>query len=251
MTSGIEQASQELYRRYFSQFGTNPLDGGGFRFLAELARLDKSDVEGIRRWVTALNFSTRVVPAYLRATPSDTVPLNNAAWAADRAAEATDASARINIAGADRVAAISRREAAEIAAVPDPDSPAGQAAVLAIIEKYQNEAAQVMTRSAAAQQQAGQQAASSGSGATGSSGGGPGEIGRLLSSLLGSLTGAGDSGQGAGNPLGSALGGMPLNSMLGSSPDPDGLSPFEAGFEGDDDAGFDGDDTPVADPTNV
>lgn len=118
MTSGIEQESQELYRRYFSQFGANPADGGGFRFLAELARLDKGDVEGIRRLVTALNFSTRVVPAYLQATASDTVPLNNTASAADRAANATEASARINVAGADRIAAISRREAAEIAAVP-------------------------------------------------------------------------------------------------------------------------------------
>ena len=75
------------------------------------------------------------------ATGRDHLPLDAFGNGADAGADATDASADVNVNGANDVAANSSAEAKEIAAVPDPQSPAGQAAILAIIEKYQGKSA--------------------------------------------------------------------------------------------------------------
>ena len=99
---------------------------------------------------------------FARTTGLDHVPLDNTAAAADAAGAATDTSAQTNVNGANDVAAHSQAEAAEIAAVPDPQSPAGQAAILAIIERYQGQSAGTVQTSATAEQAAGQQAASAG-----------------------------------------------------------------------------------------
>ncbi len=251
MTFPAEQLaleSQRVYRDYFGQFGTNPVTGDPFRDLAGLLRLLRSTVEGLRGDVAASRFSDTVIPEFLRATASDAGPLDNAIAAAYASARAVDDSVRTNIDGADAIAGISRREAAEIAAVPDPDSPAGQAAILAIIEKYQGQAAQTMTGAATAQQNAGQRAAAA-AGPTGAdSSGGFANIGQLLSSLLGSLTGGG-GGTGSGDPLGSALGGLPLSSLLGPAlGDPGELSPADQVAAAEQSAGSDASDAVVAGP---
>lgn len=163
---------------------------------------------------------------YGQATRNDHKPLDAFGTSANTGADATDASADVNVTGANNVAGNSSAEAAEIAAVPDPQSPAGQAAILAIIEKYQHKSAGTVESSAATEQAHGSHAADSGSDSgsdrhhgdsssgdgMGSGGGGGGLMG-ILSSLLG----GGGSGLGGMNPFGQQ--GMPFGQQgMGGSP---------------------------------
>ena len=96
---------------------------------------------------------------YAQTTGQDDVPLDAFGNGADVSANATDASADVNVNGANDVANNSVAEAQEIAAVADPQSPAGQAAILAIIEKYQAKSAGTVEGAAATEQANGAQAA--------------------------------------------------------------------------------------------
>ena len=68
---------------------------------------------------------------FAQTTGLDNLPLDNFGGTADSSADVTDNSADVNVTGANDVAANAQAEAAEIAAVPDPQSPAGQAALRA------------------------------------------------------------------------------------------------------------------------
>ena len=96
---------------------------------------------------------------YPGTTALDNVPLDNFGGGADISADATDNSAEVNVNGANDVANNAAAEAQEIAAVPDPQSPAGQAAIMAIIEKYQAKSGGTVEGSAATEQANGTQAA--------------------------------------------------------------------------------------------
>ena len=100
---------------------------------------------------------------FAQATGLDNIPLDNLGGTADLGADATDNSADVNVNGANDVAANAAAEAQEIAAVPDPQSPAGQAAIMAIIEKYHGKSAGTVEGSAATEQANGAQAADGGS----------------------------------------------------------------------------------------
>ena len=100
---------------------------------------------------------------FAQATGLDNIPLDNLGGTADLGADATDNSADVNVNGANDVAANAAAEAQEIAAVPDPQSPAGQAAIMAIIEKYHAKSAGTVEGSAATEQANGSHAADSGS----------------------------------------------------------------------------------------
>ena len=85
---------------------------------------------------------------FAQATGLDNIPLDNLGGTADLGADATDNSADVNVNGANDVAANAAAEAQEIGAVPDPQSPAGQAAIMAIIEKYHGKSAGTVEGSA-------------------------------------------------------------------------------------------------------
>lgn len=180
---------------------------------------------------------------YGQATRNDHKPLDAFGTSANAGADATDASADVNVTGANNVAGNSSAEAKEIASVPDPQSPAGQAAILAIIEKYQAKSAGTVESSANTEQAHGSHAADSssdsgsdrhhgdsGSGDGMGSGGGGGLMG-ILSSLLG-----GGSGMGGMNPLGQQ-GMSPFGQGMGGSPFGDPYAAQRAGAA-----------TPAADP---
>lgn len=138
---------------------------------------------------------------------------------ADASADATDASATVNVDGANAVMSLAEQEAAEIAAVPDPQSPAGQAQILAIIEKYQRLSAGTVDESAAAEQSNGTKAASSGDkndddDDSGSSGEDLGSSG--LMEILSALLGSGGSSLGSG--MGSDAFGQGQQSPFGADP---------------------------------
>lgn len=158
-------ASQEQHRRYFEMFGVNPEGGDGLRALSSGIRASTVPwVQDVRHGVIGLGFSTAVLRSYIAATSADHVPLERAATMLDAGAEAADTSRRINIDGAAKILANSRMEAAEVAAVPDPDSPAGQAEIVGIVSKYQGRSGAVMEESAAAEQAAGWKAMNAGNG---------------------------------------------------------------------------------------
>jgi hypothetical protein len=150
---------------------------------------------------------------YGAVTGGDHLPLDLFGGTAGAGGAATDYSADVNVNGGNNVAANAAAEAREIAAVPDPQSPAGQAAILAIIEKYQALSAGTVQGAAADQQTNGSRAASHGDedgghhsdGGSGSGSGGGSGLLDIVSQLLGSsgssLQGMSPSGQGA-SPLG-------------------------------------------------
>lgn len=159
---------------------------------------------------------------YAQTTGLDHIPLDILGGRAGIAADVTDASADLNINGANAVAGNAEAEAREIAAVPDPQSPAGQAAILAIIQRYQSQSAGTVESSAATEQANGGQAAG-GKGdrsdhhddSDGFSSGGGGGLMDILSSLLGSG--------------GSSMGGMSPFGQQGMSPFGDPYAVQQAG----------------------
>jgi len=166
---------------------------------------------------------------FAQRTGLDHLPLDGFGGGADVAADATDASAEVNVNGANDVANNSAAEAAEIAAVPDPQSPAGQAQIIAIIEKYQAKSAGTVEGSSATEQANGTQAAEgksssddddddddSGNDSSGDDalGGGSGSLMDVLQGLLGS----GGSGMSGMSPFGQQ-GMSPFGQQgMGSSP---------------------------------
>ena len=150
------------HQRYLELYGADPASGHSFEELSAHARRLSHDVVDARGQVTALQFSTAVEAPYAAATAGDRQPLDVAAQAALAAARAADTSAQVNHRGAADIAGNAREEVAQIEAVPDPDSPEGQAAILAIISQHQAKASETVTQSAAAEQAAGEQAAAGG-----------------------------------------------------------------------------------------
>lgn len=153
---------------------------------------------------------------YTHKTGDDHVPLSQFGGAAGRGAIAVDHSSVVNVDGANTVAANAEAEAREIAAVPDPQSPAGQAAILAIIQKYQAMNAGAVEGAATDQQANGAHAAGDhhhdrdDDDSRGGSG---------LMDILSQLLGSGGSGVMGMNPFGQGM--SPFNQ--GMSP---GSSPF-------------------------
>lgn len=159
------EASQEQHRRYFEMFGPNPEGGGGLRDLSAGVRGDFIPrILGVRAGVIGTDFSDAVLRSYDPATSKDHLPFERAAQMLDAGAEAVDTSRRINVEGAAAILANSRMEAAEISAVPDPDSPAGQAQIIEIVSKYQGRSAATVEESVAAEQAAGLKAMNAGAG---------------------------------------------------------------------------------------
>ena len=155
------------HQRYLELYGADPATGESFEELSAHAQQLSHDVVDAREQVSALQFSTAVEAPYAAATASDHQPLTVAAQAAQAAAKAADTSVQVNRRGAADISGNAREEVAQIEAVPDPDSPEGQAAILAIISQHQAKASQTVAESAVAEQAAGQQAAAGGgSGAT-------------------------------------------------------------------------------------
>ena len=150
-------------------------------------------------------------------TANDDAPMNNFGGTADNGAAVTDSSADVNVAGANDVAANARAEAQEIAAVPDPQSPAGQAAILAIIEKYHGKSSGTVEGSAATEQANGSQAADDhDSDDDDDHDSGTGSSGTSLMDILGQLLGAGGSSMQGMNPMGQQ--GMSPFGQQGASP---------------------------------
>ena len=152
------------HQRYLELYGASPATGEAFEDLSTHARQLSHDVVDARGQVVALQFSAAVEASYGSATAQDHQPLNAAAEATRAAARAADTSAEINRRGVADISGNAREELAQIEAVPDPDSPEGQAAILAIIGQHQAKASQTVTDSATAELAAGQQAANGGSG---------------------------------------------------------------------------------------
>jgi hypothetical protein len=170
---------------------------------------------------------------FAQATGLDNLPLDNFGGTADAGGAATDNSANVNVNGANDVAANASAEAQEIGAVPDPQSPAGQAAILAIIEKYHSKSTGTVEGAAATEQANGSQAADDGNSGSGSgkhhhkdgdddSGSDSGSSGSLKD-VLGQLLGAGGGGGlGGGSPFGQGMGGgSPFGQGMGG-----GMNPF-------------------------
>jgi hypothetical protein len=158
----LAQASQEQHRRFYELFGTQPSAGAPWRDLSTHIRTIEQGVDATHNGVIASSFSTAVLPRYTAATRNDSAPFTRAATTVDTFADITDASARINIDGANTVAAYARSEAAAVSTVPDPDSPEGLARILGIIHDHQTQATTTVTQSAAAESELGQQAAAAG-----------------------------------------------------------------------------------------
>lgn len=165
MVSAIEQlvlASQEQHRRYLELFATNPVSGDGLRDLASHIRTVSQIAQGIRREVIGLDFSTEVIAPYTAATEPDHLPLDKAAAVFEVAASVADTSTQINVDGARAIASNAQSETSQVSAVADPESPAGTAAIVAIIERHQAEAAAIVQKSSLGEQIAGQRAVAAG-----------------------------------------------------------------------------------------
>jgi hypothetical protein len=159
--SAIEQlvnASQQQHQRYFELYGTDPAGGEGLRAQSTSIRGLAHTLADTRQEVIASNFSTEVIPRFAEATQADLARLNHTATVIDAAARTADESSRLNIEGARTVAGHAQSELARASSVPDPDSPAGQATILAIVTHYQTRSVETVETSARAQQAVGQQA---------------------------------------------------------------------------------------------
>lgn len=222
--------SQKQHQAYYELFGTNPVRGDGLRELGNYTRGVGQQERTVRDGAIALNFSNAVSGPYIQATGWDNLPLDGAAGGADVAADAVDTSADVNVNGANDVSSNAAAEASEIAAVPDPESPAGQAAIVAIIEKYHGKSTATVEGSSATEQAAGTQAAESDDksdddkddddkdhGSEDPLGGGMGG-GSGLMDVLSQLLGAGGGmGSGMMNPMSQGMPMSPMSDPLGST----------------------------------
>lgn len=158
----VAQASQEQHRRYHELFGSAPTTGDGWQDVATRIRAVARTVDDLHTAVLASKFSTTVLPSYIAATRTDPIPFTQSAQAADVFSDVTNSSARVNIDGANAIAANASAEAAEIAVIPDPDSPTGLTSILGIINQHQARSAAIVAQSATTEQALGQQAANAG-----------------------------------------------------------------------------------------
>ncbi|OOK65190.1 hypothetical protein BZL29_7696 [Mycobacterium kansasii] len=158
----LEMLSQEQHRRYFELFGSSPVDGVGFGDLSSYARTLSQQTQDTRSEVIGIRFSTAVAAPYAAATQADHVTLDAAARSHATWASIADESRRINLEGARAIDANARVEASEVAAIPDPNSPAGQAAILARINDHQAKAASLVEQAVTAEQALGARAAAAG-----------------------------------------------------------------------------------------
>ena len=158
----LAQASQEQHRRYHELFGSAPVSGDGWQDVAARIRAVAQAVDDLHTAVVSSDFSTTVLPNYVAATRTDTVPFTRSAEAADVFSGVTDSSAKVNVDGANAIADNASAEAADIAAIPNPDSPEGLATILGIIHQHQARSAAIFAQSAATEQALGQQAANAG-----------------------------------------------------------------------------------------
>ncbi|MEY8019142.1 hypothetical protein [Mycobacterium servetii] len=166
MGGGIDDLiieSQEQHRRYHGLFGHNPAGGDGLRDLGTYSRSVGKQATSVRDGVMRLDFSTNVMGPFAQETGWDHLPLDGFGGAAGRGGIAADGSAQNNVDGGNAVAGNADAEAAEIAAVPDPNSPAGKASILAIIQKYQSQSSGTVADTSASEQANGAQAATGGS----------------------------------------------------------------------------------------
>lgn len=227
MTSPIEQvveASQQQHRTYYGLYGQSPASGSGLRDLGGYSRRLSADALDVRHSVQGMDFSTYVGSGFSRDTGRDHLPADKFGGAADDAGNAADTSAQINADGSNQIASNANAEAAEIAAVPDPQSPAGQAQILAIIQKYQAKSAGTVEGSTTSEQTAGAKAADDSSSShdhghskddnSDSSGSGSGGLMDILDRLLGS----------AGGGMGSGSGMDPMSQM--GQQNPFGANPY-------------------------
>lgn len=158
----LEMLSQEQHRRYFDLFGSTPVDGGGFGDLSSYARTLSQGTNDTRAQIIGARFSTAVVASYSVATQADHLVLDATARSHGTWASITDESRRINFEGARAIDANARLEASEVGAIPDPNSPAGQAQILSRINDHQAKAAALVEQAATAEQALGARAAAAG-----------------------------------------------------------------------------------------
>lgn len=161
MASGIEQlvmASQQQHQRYLDLFATSPINGDSLRELSNHLRTVSQSAKDTRSEVIGLDFSTAVTAPYAAATDPDHVPLDKMADTLDVAAQVADTSTQINLDGARSIEAIAKSEADQVSAIADPDSPAGVASILGIIERHQAESMTTVQNSTLSEQMAGQRA---------------------------------------------------------------------------------------------
>lgn len=155
----LANESQQQHRRYFELYGPAPVAGDRLRTVSDYIRDVSHEVYHVRQTVITSAFSTAVVAQYATATTDDHILLANAANFSDTAARAADTSSRVITEGAQAIASQANSEAAHVGAIPDPDSPAGLGAVLAIIAEHQAKSATTVEQSAATIVAAGQRAA--------------------------------------------------------------------------------------------
>lgn len=158
----LEAWSQQQHGQYLALFGSDPVDGSGFQDQCRVAEQVTRHVQDTRAGILRLQFSTAVTAAYASATSTDHVPLAGAAAALGVFASVAEESRRINLDGAEAIAANARSEAAAVGAVPDPDSPAGLTQILSYIGEHQARAVAIVERAAAAAQAAGARAEAAG-----------------------------------------------------------------------------------------
>ena len=155
----LEDESQQQHERFLQLFGSNPATGAGFTDVSHMGRQIGHQTQQARADVIGSQFSTTVIPSLGHATASDHQPFNSHARTAATAAEVSDASAQVNTRGAQAIMANSRSEAAQIAAIPDPDSPEGMMAALNAISNHQAKSLDTVQQSAAEEQRLGKRAA--------------------------------------------------------------------------------------------
>lgn len=151
-------ASQQQHQRYLDLFATSPINGDSLRELSNHLRTVSQSAKDTRSEVIGLDFSTAVTAPYAAATDPDHLPLDKMADTLDVAAQVADTSTQINLDGARSIEAIAKSEADQVSAIADPDSPAGVASILGIIERHQAESMTTVQNSTLSEQMAGQRA---------------------------------------------------------------------------------------------
>jgi hypothetical protein len=155
----VEEQSQQQHQRFRDLFGANPAGGTGFTDVSNLGRQAGQQAQEARSGVIGSNFSSAVIPNMAAATTTDHEPFDSHARMAATAAQVSDASAKVNIRGAENVAANARNESAQFAAIPNRNSPEGMLQALNTINRYQTQSLDTVTQSATEEQRLGQRAA--------------------------------------------------------------------------------------------
>jgi hypothetical protein len=236
----LVQASQELHRAYRSLFGTHPVGGQALTTAGDTIIRAGDDSLTVTAAVNRSRFSPFVTGGYTRTVGPAGKDVQLVGHGFKLGGGGTDDDAQNTAQGGATEEQITAAEAAEIAAVPDPSSPEGQAAIIGIIQKYQAQSRQNIEATNAANQAAGDRAAGTDNGDDGEgrhhhhrrddddyddddrdhgddllrgSGGG------LLSEVLNSLLGGGAGSPMTGDPFGT-YGQNPAGLTSQTGPDP-------------------------------